>query len=66
MKIFNEATIGLEKSFPMIYSNIGLNSRETVPLNVFMASLGFNISLLVAFLSEFNFGAFTNFKVSFL
>ena len=26
-------TIGLEKSFLMMYSNIGLNSRETVPLN---------------------------------
>ena len=24
--------IGLEKSFPMMYSNIGLNSCETVPL----------------------------------
>ena len=32
MKILSEATIGLEKSFPMMYSNIGLNSRETVPL----------------------------------
>ena len=27
------ATIGLEKSFRMMYSNIGLNSRETVPLS---------------------------------
>jgi len=35
MKILREATIGLEKSFPMIYSNIGLNSRETVPLTNF-------------------------------
>ena len=33
MKILSDATIGLEKSFPMMYSNIGLNSRETVPLN---------------------------------
>ena len=32
MKILSEATIGLEKSFPMMYSNKGLNSRETVPL----------------------------------
>ena len=32
MKILGEATIGLEKSFPMMHSNIGLNSRETVPL----------------------------------
>ena len=32
MKILSEGTIGLEKSFPMMYSNIGLNSRETVPL----------------------------------
>ena len=32
MEILSEATIGLEKSFPMMYSNIGLNSRETVPL----------------------------------
>ena len=32
MKILSEATIGLEKSFSMMYSNIGLNSRETVPL----------------------------------
>ena len=36
MKIFSEATIGLEKSFPMMYSNIGLNSRETVPLIVIL------------------------------
>ena len=35
MKILNEATIGLEKSFPMMYSNIGLNSRETVPLSAY-------------------------------
>jgi len=33
MKILSEATIGLEKSFPMMNSNIGLNSREIVPLN---------------------------------
>ncbi len=32
MKILSEATIGLEKSFRMMYSNIGLISRETVPL----------------------------------
>jgi len=32
MKILSEATIGLEKSFPMMYSNLGLNSHETVPL----------------------------------
>ena len=34
MKILSKATIGLEKSFQMMYSNIGLNSRETVPLSV--------------------------------
>ena len=34
MKILSEATIGLEKSFPIMYSNIGLNSRETVPLKL--------------------------------
>ena len=32
--------MGLEKSFPMMYSNIGLNSQETVPLkaesNIFL------------------------------
>ena len=32
MKILSKATIGLEKSFRMMYNNIGLNSRETVPL----------------------------------
>ena len=31
MKLLCKATIGLEKSFQMVYSNIGLNSRETVP-----------------------------------
>ena len=34
IKILSEATIGLEKSFGMMYSNIGLNSRETVPLKL--------------------------------
>ena len=29
MKILSEATIGLEKSFQMMYSNIGLNSRDS-------------------------------------
>ena len=33
MKILCEAAIDLEKSSQMVYSNIGLNSRETVPLN---------------------------------
>ena len=33
IKILSEATIGLEKSYRMMYSNIGLNSRETVPLS---------------------------------
>ena len=32
IKILSEATIGLEKSFWMMYSNLCLNSRETVPL----------------------------------
>ena len=32
-KILSKATKGLEKSFWMLYSNIGLISRETVPLN---------------------------------
>ena len=32
IKILCPAMIGLEKSFQMMYSNIGLNSRETVPL----------------------------------
>ena len=32
MQILCEATIGLEKSFKMMYSNLCLNSRETVPL----------------------------------
>ena len=35
MKILSKATIGLEKSFRMMYSNIGLNSRETVLLRVY-------------------------------
>jgi len=36
MKILSEATIGIEKSFPMMYSNIGLNSRETVHLIIIL------------------------------
>ena len=32
MKILSEATRGLEKSFPMMYSNIGLSFCETLPL----------------------------------
>ena len=32
MKIIFEAMIGLKKSFQMVYSNIGFNSCETVPL----------------------------------
>ena len=40
MKILSEASIGLEKRFPMMYSNIGLNSRETVPLSQFRTSHG--------------------------
>ena len=35
MKILSQATIGLEKSFQMMYSNIGLNSRESVPLSIY-------------------------------
>ena len=33
IKILSEVTTGLEKSFWMMYSNIGLNSRETVHLS---------------------------------
>ena len=33
-KILCEAMIGLEKSFRMMYSNIGLNFPETVPLKI--------------------------------
>ena len=32
IKILSEATTGLEKSFGMMFSNLCLNSRETVPL----------------------------------
>ena len=35
LKILCEAGIGLEKSFLMMYSNIGLNSHETVSLTLF-------------------------------
>ena len=31
-KILREGMIGLKKSFGMMYSNLCLNSRETVPL----------------------------------
>ena len=33
IKILCEAMIGLEKSFQIMYSNIGLNSRESVLLS---------------------------------
>ena len=32
IKILCQGMIGFEKSFQMMHSNIGLNSRETVPL----------------------------------
>jgi len=34
IKILFEAMIGLKKSFQIMYSNLCLNSCETVPLNV--------------------------------
>ena len=36
-------TIALEKSYRLMYSNIGLNSRETVPLRVFSNKVFFLI-----------------------
>ena len=38
IKILGKAMIGFEKSFQMMYSNLCLNSRETVPLNHLLSS----------------------------
>ena len=54
IKILCEAMIGLEKSFGMMYSNLCLNSRETVPLSLNFNAINLKFSQIVGHKAVYN------------